>query len=180
MRLKAKAPKSVSDGHGRDAIACVRILQAQIARYFLARQTPARCVPHRTHRVQSAHVTIIDPMALQPAPAQRTMGHWLGLVMREHREREGFKASRVAGLCDADQSTVTRFEKGVHWPGHIDQILAAYAQVLNVEDPRLFYAQALDRWHEEGEAPVIEPDPTRAARAASAAAAARTKRRRAG
>lgn len=115
-----------------------------------------------------------------PAPPARTLRYWLGLLMCEKREAAGLKRRHVSGVVDIDQVTIKRFETAANETDELDQILAAYAHLLNDDDPRDYYTQAIARWYAEGEAPRVEPDPSLASRAASAEAAARTNRRRAG
>ena len=116
-------------------------------------------------------------MPRPPAPPGQTMRYWLGLTMKEHRQRAGFKASKVAGLCDMAESSISRFESAEQWPVHVDQILAAYAHALDVPDPRVFYDQALKRWRDEGEAPRVEPAVTPSEVVAAEAAQASQRRR---
>lgn len=149
-------------------------------RYSQAISARVLCVQTHT-RVGSAHATILAAMAeyarTPPAPPIRTLHHWLGLVMREHREAQGYRTSKVAGLCNLSDSTIGRFESGQQWPAHVDQVLAAYAKALDEPDARVFYDQALARWRSEGEAPQIETDPTARAKSVSAEARRRTTQR---
>lgn len=117
-------------------------------------------------------------MPAEHRPGQ-TLRYWLGLTMREEREKAGVVASEVAGRVKASEVTISRFEKGQTWPAQIDTYLAAYAEFLDVEDPRDFYAQALKRWHQEGERPALGGEsPTQRARAAAQRASRRTQQSR--
>lgn len=111
----------------------------------------------------------------------QTLHYWLAHTVCEAREKAGIHKSEVAGLLAVDQSTVTRFEDGSTWPKRIDQYLAAYAKLLDVEDARDFYADALSHWHKDGEPPELEElTPARRAAAAHRRATRRTKQSRGG
>ncbi len=111
-----------------------------------------------------------------PAPPDRTLRYWLGLVMCEKREAAAIKRRHIAEHVDVDQVTIKRFEEGQRETTGVDQVLAAYAALLGEEDPRTYYADAVSRWRRDGEPPRIETDPT--ARSRSTSAAARDTRRR--
>lgn len=83
------------------------------------------------------------------------MSYWLALVLRERREAGGIRLSEVAGLSKVDQSTINRVEKGLTLAPDIDHYVAAYAKLLDLDDGRELWNQALDRWMREGAPPVL-------------------------
>lgn len=97
---------------------------------------------------------------MPPAPPRRTLRYWLGLLMCEKRDAAGFKRRHVSTLLDVDPVTIERFEKNLKRTEDVDQVLAAYAQLLGDDEPRDYYLQALALWHCEGDdaAPRLEGD----------------------
>ncbi len=109
-------------------------------------------------------------MPIHPAPPGRTLRYWVALTVKEARKATDVLPRHISDLLDIDPSRIYNFERGTHWPDDIDQIIAAYAQLLGVKDPRTFYSRALKRWHAEGGQPTIETDPASRSRAVSRAA----------
>lgn len=108
-------------------------------------------------------------------PRSRTLRYWLGQLMLEKREQADFKRRHVTHYIDVDPATIDRFERAVVDTEDVDQILAAYARMLEDDDPRDYYRQALALWYAQGEAPYVEhPSPTQRAGAAAADALAGT------
>lgn len=89
-------------------------------------------------------------------PAEDTMIFWLARAARTLREQAGRKQVHVAAELGIDQATIYRFEEGTRWPRHADDIVAAYARDLDIDDPREIWRLAVDMWLEHGEAPMSE------------------------
>jgi transcriptional regulator with XRE-family HTH domain len=83
---------------------------------------------------------------------ERTMHHWLALTMAAARENADVRRSEVAARMRVSEGTVARFETGESWPqkGSVDQLLAAYGELLGVPDARDFWQLALDNWRQDG------------------------------
>jgi transcriptional regulator with XRE-family HTH domain len=73
------------------------------------------------------------------------MLYWLGIVAREAREARDRKQVHIAAVLGVNQMTVSRFEQGRAWPRDPDQIIAAYAEDLDL-DPRDLWEEACRRW----------------------------------
>lgn len=83
------------------------------------------------------------------------MSYWLAGVLREQRKAHGIRPSELAGLVKRDQSTISRIEKGKSLPPDIDRYVAAYAQLSGLEDGRVLWQRALEKWWQEGSPPVL-------------------------
>lgn len=105
------------------------------------------------------------------------MAGWLGNVLAQARINAHVTQLAIAQRAGVSEAKVYRFEAGETWPrfGGPDELLAVYAELLGVDDPRDFLQLMLDRWRLQGTAPVA---PTQRAVAAAQKAAARTKRTR--
>lgn len=103
-------------------------------------------------------------MFLQDAAsmAEDTMLYWLAQTAKELREQAGRKQVHIAAAMSTDQSTIYRFEQGRTWPRRTDALIAAYADDLDIEDPRDIWNHALQLWLERGDAPSVETGPTEA------------------
>lgn len=73
------------------------------------------------------------------------MIYWLAQAAKEARESAGRMQVHVAASMNKDQSTVYRFEQGQHWPRNTDEIVAAYADDLDLE-PQDLWERALELW----------------------------------
>jgi hypothetical protein len=88
------------------------------------------------------------------AYGHRDLGHdamiyWLARAAKEERLKRGRKQVHIAATIDKDQSTVNRFEQGEHWPRDVDELLAGYAEDLDINAQDL-WAKALKMWRESG------------------------------
>jgi transcriptional regulator with XRE-family HTH domain len=85
------------------------------------------------------------------------MMYWLAQAARELREAAGRKQVHVAASASMDQSTVNRFERGETQPAHVDTMIAAYADDLEIQ-PIDVWQRAIDSWraHEAGVHPAPE------------------------
>ncbi len=75
------------------------------------------------------------------------MIEFLAQAAKAAREAAGRKQVHIAAELSSDQSTIYRFEQG-RWPRDPDQLIAAYAEDLDL-DPRDIWAEALKLWREE-------------------------------
>lgn len=88
------------------------------------------------------------------------MSYWLSLVLREEREQRRVSRLRIASHLGVDPSTIVRLEKGGNtYSDDLDRYAAAYAEILGINDGRLLWRQALDRWMLEGMPPVQADSP---------------------
>lgn len=86
---------------------------------------------------------------------RRTMRYWISTVLREAREEAGVPPKNVAQLADVDNSTLSRFENHRTWPQNLDRMVAAYALIAGVEDPRDLWREAVQRYVKDGGQPVL-------------------------
>lgn len=115
-------------------------------------------------------------MPIHPAAPGRTLRYWVATTLKDARKQTDVLPRDISTLLDVDASRIYNFERGTHWPDDVDQIIAAYAELLGVKDPRTFYRRALKRWHDAGERPRVEPSPDPATRYAAKARRARRPR----
>lgn len=92
-----------------------------------------------------------------PLVAPGAMIEFLARVAREARRERRIKVARVAVAADLDPSTIYRFERG-QWPGNADQVVAAYAEELEVA-PETLWMRALELWCEAEAAGELSDDP---------------------
>lgn len=106
-----------------------------------------------------------------PAPPARKMQYWLGRSVRAAREAQDVSMARIADALGIRELTIERFELGTHKTRETDQLLAAYAEVLGIEDPLLFYEVAMANWRGAGPParPVMEEFDRPTGRAVAAA-----------
>lgn len=86
------------------------------------------------------------------------MQHWLGLTARAAREAQGVSVTQIAAVLGVRELTITRFEDGSNKAREPDQVLAAYAAVLDIADPLMFYEIAVANWRGAGPParPIVE------------------------
>lgn len=90
----------------------------------------------------------------------RTMRYWLGRTLRETRNAAGkdlldiSQELRRNGLSTTEP-TVSRIETSPGWPRDLDAIVAAYAEVCRIEDPRDLWEKALGAWISRGGIPYL-------------------------
>lgn len=80
---------------------------------------------------------------------------WLGEAALRLREEAGLGPSAVAAKLGKREGTVEAFEKGVNMPRNLEAMLAAYAEVVGLNDSRDIIRDALRLWYEYGEAPTL-------------------------
>lgn len=85
---------------------------------------------------------------LAAVPDADSMLYWLARACKAAREAAARKQVHVAASANVDQSTITRFEKGLAWSRDTDKIVAAYADDLDVP-PIWLWQEALRRWQED-------------------------------
>ena len=81
---------------------------------------------------------------------------WLAQAAQEARGQ----ATRedIASLSRSGIDKIRRFEAGRTLPQDLDQVIAAYAELAGVNDPREIYQRALDLWYAHGVRPAIGRD----------------------
>lgn len=72
---------------------------------------------------------------------------WVAQVATDRRLALGKRQVHVAAMADVDQSTIDRFERCMAWPRKLDQVIAAYAEILGVTQQDL-WAEAVERWRD--------------------------------
>ena len=72
---------------------------------------------------------------------------WLGRACRQAREERGVVQVKIAAAIPVNQATIARFEDGIAWPRHPEEVLLAYASELGV-DVRLLWLRAFVLWLE--------------------------------
>ena len=88
---------------------------------------------------------------------------WLGRACRQAREEASIEQVRIAEATDVDQATIARFEDGIAWPEHPEELLMAYAGEL-VMDVRLLGLHAFVLWIEHE--PILDKEAKEQIRAA--------------
>jgi DNA-binding XRE family transcriptional regulator len=88
---------------------------------------------------------------------------WLGLACRQAREERGVVQVKIAAEIEVNQATIARFEDGIAWPRQPEEVLMAYASVLNT-DMRLLWLRAFVLWLENE--PVLDKQSQEQIRAA--------------
>ena len=88
---------------------------------------------------------------------------WLGRACRTAREEANVEQARIAAAIDEDEATIARFEDGIAWPRHPEQLLMAYANELFM-DVRLLWVHAFVLWIEHE--PILDRDSKAKIRAA--------------
>jgi transcriptional regulator with XRE-family HTH domain len=72
---------------------------------------------------------------------------WLGRAARQAREERNVKQVKIAAEIEVNQATIARFEDGIAWPRQPEEVLMAYASVLDM-DMRLLWLHAFVLWLE--------------------------------
>jgi predicted transcriptional regulator len=80
---------------------------------------------------------------------------WLGRAARQAREERGVKQVKIAAEIEVNQATIARFEDGTAWPRQPEEVLLAYASVLDM-DVRLLWLHAFVLWLEHE--PVLDKE----------------------
>jgi hypothetical protein len=95
------------------------------------------------------------PTNTNPPPNGRRFLYWIAEAALAVRAEAHASPERVADLIGVGSPTVKRFEKAQNWPADPDRVMAAYAEVGGLEDPREIYQRALDLWHKHGSKPLL-------------------------
>jgi hypothetical protein len=74
----------------------------------------------------------------------------------------GRSLSAISGVSGVDRSTVWRFEEKGTWPRKPDEMVAAYAKAIGLDDARELWDVALKMWYRHGKAPALPEDGARA------------------
>lgn len=96
---------------------------------------------------------------MAPVASPDSMLYWLGHTCARARHLAGRKAVSVAASVKpvpVDQSTISRFEKGLSWPRDADKLVRAYADDLDIE-PVDLWEQALTDWQAHLQAENVIP-----------------------
>lgn len=80
---------------------------------------------------------------------------WLARAAIDARNRAGARPEEIAAPLRVGVDKIRRFEAAKSMPREIDQVLAVYAELAGLDDPRQIYQQALDLWYAHGTAPLI-------------------------
>lgn len=88
--------------------------------------------------------------------AEDTFIYWLAHAAKELREKADRKQVHIAAAMSIDQSSIYRFEQGRNWPRDPDLVVAAYAEDLDIDDPREIWELALTMWREQGQAATVD------------------------
>lgn len=85
---------------------------------------------------------------------------FLGCVCWEIREEAGKRHAHLATMLDADPSVFSKFENAVSWPTRtgIDRVVAAYAQIGDVDNAADLWVTASTRLRDYGSPPLVHPD----------------------
>jgi hypothetical protein len=81
--------------------------------------------------------------------------YWIAALAAGHRIETGMSPEKMSQLTGINAMLLRRFERGEAWPVDLDSILAAYAQIAELEDGRHIVVQAVDAWltHDEALVP---------------------------
>ena len=88
---------------------------------------------------------------------------WLGRACREAREDKNVVQVKIAAAIEVNQATIARFEEGSAWPRKPEEVLMAYARLLDM-DVRLLWLRAFVLWLEHE--PVLDEESQERIRAA--------------
>ena len=88
---------------------------------------------------------------------------WLGRACRQAREERNVVQVKIAAAIEVNQATIARFEDGIGWPRHPEEVLMAYASELDM-DVRLLWLHAFVLWLEHE--PVLDTESQEEIRAA--------------
>jgi hypothetical protein len=96
------------------------------------------------------------------AMAEDSMLYWLARAAKQLREAAGRKQVHVAAALSIDQSSIYRFEQNgddphrLAWPRSADGadgVIRAYADDLEIKDPRTIWGLALTMWRQKQDRP---------------------------
>lgn len=83
---------------------------------------------------------------------------WLAQAARDARIQAGAREDHISSLlAKGSIDKIKRFEKGETMPPNIEEVIAAYAKVAGIEDPRDLFRLALGLWYDHGAAPILGP-----------------------
>ena len=89
------------------------------------------------------------------AEVARPLLPWLGRACRQAREDRDIVQVKIAAAIPVNQATIARFEDGIAWPRHPEEVLMAYASELAM-DVRLLWLHAFVLWIEHE--PVLDTE----------------------
>src|SRR5512132_1537977 len=96
-----------------------------------------------------------DRTAGMEAEVARPLLPWLGRACRQAREERDVVQVKIAAAIPVNQATIARFEDGIAWPRHPEEVLLAYATELEM-DVRLLWLHAFVLWLEHE--PVLDEE----------------------
>ena len=92
---------------------------------------------------------------MEAEEASRPFLPWLGRACRQAREERDVVQVKIAAAIEVNQATIARFEDGTAWPRRPEEVLMAYANVLDM-DVRLLWLHAFVLWLEHE--PVLDSE----------------------
>ena len=93
----------------------------------------------------------------QQVPAAQQFIVWLSETAKAARQEARVNRETVAGLADVNGVTIKRFEENeTRSPPNLDILIAAYARACGLEDGRVIYQAAIDRWMQHSEPLTLE------------------------
>ena len=93
----------------------------------------------------------------QQVPAAQQFIVWLSETAKAARQDARVNRETVAGLADVNGVTIKRFEENeTRSPPNLDILIAAYARACGIEDGRVLYQAAIDRWMQHSEPLTLE------------------------
>ncbi len=92
------------------------------------------------------------------APPTQRYEYWLGATARRCREDAGLSLEDMASHMRVSKEKIDRFEKGRTRPHDEGEVVAAYASICGIPEPRDIYEVALRDWYRHGEPPMPGPE----------------------
>jgi len=107
---------------------------------------------HAARTTRMARTT--SPTTDRDSPPQRdTMRYWLLRKLRELQDANDLNQKDVAFYAGVDAGQISRFINQGTWPRALDQIVAAYALLSGIEDPRDIWIEAAENFRRHGTIP---------------------------
>lgn len=82
--------------------------------------------------------------------------YWIAWTCKLLRENADASPEDVGYLAGRKERVITRFENGTNWPGELEVIVAAYAEIAGLENSLAPWQIALDLWLEHGTLPMVD------------------------